>query len=341
MSARDDYDLRLMPSGRMPTASEVLDVMDRLEHDADRRGELSRSFDFFSACVDEGIVREDSIDWIAQRMQQLVGEGLIAHGAVNAGVREPPVWDGQWVQMVHEWRVTAAGRADAALYRSETRALSAPPRTIGSAEAFDLFICHASEDKRAVARPLAEAISGRGWTVWLDELALTVGDSLSRHIDAALAQSRFGAVVLSPSFFAKEWPQRELAGLVAREVGSRAKIILPVWHEVDHDYIAQRSPTLADRLAANTAAGIDGVADKISGAMRAGISASTEPGGTPNAQAATDAWRAVSGDTTSLFIGAHVIDPGTGLRGQVEQLLGPESALVRLEDGSLARVRPG
>jgi hypothetical protein len=39
-------------------------------------------------------VREDSIDWIAQRMQQLVGEGLIVHGAVNGGVREPAVWDG-------------------------------------------------------------------------------------------------------------------------------------------------------------------------------------------------------------------------------------------------------
>jgi hypothetical protein len=57
--------------------------------------------------------------------------------------------------------------------------LSPPPRTIGSTEAFDLFICHASEDKRAVARPLAEAISGRGWTVWLDELALTIGDVAS------------------------------------------------------------------------------------------------------------------------------------------------------------------
>jgi len=248
----DDYDLMLMSSGRMPTTSEVLDVMDRLEHDAERRIELSRSYDIFRACVDEGIVCEDSIDWIAQRMQQLLGEGLIAHGMVNGGVHEPPVWDGQWIQMMHDWRVTATGRADAALYRSESRALSAPPHTLDSIMAFDLFICHAGEDKGAVARPLSDAITQRGWTVWLDELALTVGDSLSRHIDAALAQSRFGAVVLSPSFFEKEWPQRELAGLVAREVDSRAKIILPVWHEVDHHYIAQRSPPLADRFAATT-----------------------------------------------------------------------------------------
>jgi len=251
--------------------------MDRLEHDAARRIELSRSYDVFRACVDEGIVREDSIDWIAQRMQQLLGEGLIAHDMVNGGVREPPVWDGQWIQMMHGWWATATGRADAALYRSGSRTLSAPSPTPDSIMEFDLFICHASEDKGTVARPLSEAIMRRGWAVWLDELALTVGDSLSRHIDAALARSRFGAVVLSPSFFAKEWPQRELAGLVAREVDSQAKIILPVWHEVDHHYIAERSPTLADRLAAKTHDGIEAVAEKISGAMRAGIGASNGP----------------------------------------------------------------
>jgi TIR domain len=323
----------------MPTASEVLDVMDRLEHDAERRIVLSRSYDIFRACVEDGIVREDSIDWIAQRMQQMLGEGLIAHGAINGGVRELPVWDGQWIQMMHDWRVTAAGRADAALYRSESRTLSTP-HALDSIAAFDLFICHAGEDKGTVARPLSDAITQRGWTVWLDELALTVGDSLSRHIDGALAQSRFGAVVLSPSFFEKEWPQRELAGLVAREVDSRAKIILPVWHEVDHHYIAQRSPTLADRFAATTRGGIEAVAEQIAAAMRAGMNASAGPGATPNAQAAEDAWRGIIGGTTPVFIGAHVIDPGTGLRGQVEQVLGPQSALVRLEDGRLVNVRP-
>ena len=336
----DDYDLMLMSSGRMPTTSEVLDVMDRLEHDAERRIELSQSYDIFRACVGEGIVREDSIDWIAQRMQQLLGEGLIAHGMVNGGVREPPVWDGQWIQMMHDWRVTATGRADAALYRSESRALSALPHTLDSIMAFDLFICHAGEDKGTVARPLSDAITQRGWTVWLDELALTVGDSLSRHIDAALAQSRFGAVVLSPSFF-RSGPSASLSGLVAREVDSRAKIILPVWHEVDHHYIAQRSPPLADRVAATTRDGIEAVAEKISAAMRAGMDASAGPDTTPNAQAAEDAWRGISGGTTPVFIGAHVIDPGTGLGGRVEQVLGPQSALVRLEDGRLVNVRPG
>jgi hypothetical protein len=133
----------------------------------------------------------------------------------------------------------------------------------------DLFISHASEDNEAVARPLAAALKERGWTVWLDDFELTVGDSLSERIEQGLATSRFGVVVLSPAFFAKAWPQRELRGLNARELSARSKVILPVWHEVDHDYIAARAPILADRLAANTERGLDAVADELHRALTA------------------------------------------------------------------------
>ena len=146
----------------------------------------------------------------------------------------------------------------------------------------DVFISHAGEDKAAVARPLAEALSALGWDVWLDELRLTVGDSLSRQIDSALARSRFGVVVLSPSFFAKEWPQRELSGLAARELASGAKVILPVWHEVDHAHIAERSPTLADRLGARTTTGIEKVAQDLSVVLReSSLDGPPTPGRTP------------------------------------------------------------
>jgi hypothetical protein len=127
----------------------------------------------------------------------------------------------------------------------------------------DLFICHASEDKESVARPLAEVLISRGLKVWLDELELTVGDSLNSRIEAALVRSRFGIVILSPAFFTKEWPQRELAGLAAREVDAGSKVILPVWHNVNRDYIAQRAPTLADRVGASTDRGLQDVADKL------------------------------------------------------------------------------
>jgi hypothetical protein len=200
----------------------------------------------------------------------------------------------------------------------------------------DIFICHAGEDKASVARPLGDALLRRGWTVWLDEVALTVGDSLSRNIDVALARCRFGVVVLSRSFFAKEWPQRELAGLVTKEVATRTKVILPIWHGVDHNYIAKRSPTLADRVGASTNRGIDDVADKISLTVGAGMSAPS----TSSAEAADAAWRGILGGTGPAFVGGHTIDPA-GRRGQILCVLGPSSAVVRFDDGMVARVKPG
>jgi hypothetical protein len=83
---------------------------------------------------------------------------------------------------------------------------------------WDIFICHASEDKEAIARPLANALKQAGLDVWYDEFTLTLGDSLRRKIDHGLARSRYGAVILSPHFFAKEWPQRELDGLTTKEI---------------------------------------------------------------------------------------------------------------------------
>ena len=82
----------------------------------------------------------------------------------------------------------------------------------------DVFICHASEDKDGFVRALAEALISHHFAVWYDEFALDVGDSLREAIDRGLATSRYGIVVLSPSFFRKRWPKRELNGLVAREM---------------------------------------------------------------------------------------------------------------------------
>ena len=90
---------------------------------------------------------------------------------------------------------------------------------IAEAAKWDVFVCHASEDKDDFVRPLARKLEAHGLKVWFDEFTLTVGDSLRRSIDRGLAGSRFGVVVISPNFLQKEWPQRELDGLVARETG--------------------------------------------------------------------------------------------------------------------------
>lgn len=133
----------------------------------------------------------------------------------------------------------------------------------------DVFVSHATEDKVKIARPLAEALRGQGLRVWYDEFSLRLGDSLRRSIDRGLAQARYGVVILSPSFFAKEWPQRELDGLVAREVAGARSVILPVWHDVDAEEVARHSPTLADRYAVNSEQGLEAVVTAVCQALRA------------------------------------------------------------------------
>lgn len=138
---------------------------------------------------------------------------------------------------------------------------------------WDLFVCHASEDKNEFVRPLVTALINKGFHVWYDEFTLTIGDHLRRSIDKGLAQSTYGLVILSPNFFAKNWPQTELDGLAAREQNGK-KVILPVWHKVNQEYVRKFSPMLADRIAASTEKGIDFIVGEVSKVMlpRAAVS---------------------------------------------------------------------
>ena len=70
--------------------------------------------------------------------------------------------------------------------------------------------------------------------------------------------------MLSPSFFAKNWTQYELDGLVAKEM-TGGKVILPLWHKVSKNEVLGYSPTLADKVALNTASySIEELAEALS-----------------------------------------------------------------------------
>jgi Domain of unknown function (DUF1883)/TIR domain len=143
-------------------------------------------------------------------------------------------------------RHAASGSSDDSMLEEET---AKEESTTGE---YDVFISHATEDKDEIVRPLANELVSAGLRVWYDEFALRIGDSLRRNIDAGLAKSRFGVVVLSHAFFAKNWPQYELDGLVTREMTGE-QTILPLWHRITKAEVIARSPSLADKVARNTA----------------------------------------------------------------------------------------
>jgi hypothetical protein len=153
------------------------------------------------------------------------------------------------------------GEQSAPTHDAEPPQSKSEPKSPG-AEEWDFFISHASEDKDAIARPLAEALRSRNYRVWYDAFSLTLGDSLRASIDRGLAKSRFGIVILSKAFFEKHWPAQELNGLATREINGK-KIILPIWHGVTFDEVRNYSPTLADRLAVDTDKGLEQIIAEI------------------------------------------------------------------------------
>lgn len=116
----------------------------------------------------------------------------------------------------------------------------------------DVFISHASEDKEEIVRPLALALRNAGLSVWYDEFELRIGDSLRQKIDKGLAKSKFGIVVLSKNFIKKGWANYELDGIITRVV-SGEQVLLPIWHNITKQEVIDFSPSIADKLARNTA----------------------------------------------------------------------------------------
>lgn len=113
----------------------------------------------------------------------------------------------------------------------------------------DIFICHASEDKDEVVRPMVEAFSQVGVSCWYDEAEIKWGDSITQKVNDGLRISRYVIVVLSTAFLAKKWPQRELNAALNIETSSGEIKVLPllVGTESEKTAIIAELPLLNDK----------------------------------------------------------------------------------------------
>lgn len=118
---------------------------------------------------------------------------------------------------------------------------------------YDVFISHAWEDKEDFVRSLAESLINEGINVWYDETSIKWGASIRQSIDNGLAHSRFGIVVITSTFLNKYWTNYEVDGLFQKEALNGNSVLLPIWHKVTKDEVANKSVTLAGRNALNTA----------------------------------------------------------------------------------------
>jgi hypothetical protein len=132
---------------------------------------------------------------------------------------------------------------------------------------YEIFISHASEDKDVFVRSLADWLTQRGVNVWYDEYVLVPGDSIREKINEGLRQCQYGVVVLSPRFYAKSWPQRELNGLFNLITSSAERRLIPVLLDMSFSDLGALDPLLADIKGIGASVGVSTVGRSIIQAM--------------------------------------------------------------------------
>lgn len=150
---------------------------------------------------------------------------------------------------------------------SEVRALSPIRESIEKQgpqpDKYDIFLCHAWDDRRTTAKELNDALENAGVTVWFSEKAVLLGSNLMREIDKGLSKSRAGLVLVTESFIkrikAEGVADKELSALLARD------LLVPIVHGVTYDDLREESPLLASRSGLDTADDtMEEIATKIS-----------------------------------------------------------------------------
>lgn len=107
---------------------------------------------------------------------------------------------------------------------------------------------HAVEDKITVANDLCRGLEKAGLDIWYSGKELKAGDSLEKTIISALDRSKYGVVVMTPTYIEKNWTRKEYYLLMAKEIKER-KVILPVLYNITLEQLAKYDIAIADKWA--------------------------------------------------------------------------------------------
>jgi hypothetical protein len=133
------------------------------------------------------------------------------------------------------------------------------------------FISHDSRDKDSFVRPLAENLRTSLCPVWYDEFSMKPGDSLRESIDAGLHDSGRCVVVLSHNFFTNPgWGKGEFNAIMNKHFASGGNVLIPIWHGVTQEEVADYSQLVVDIIAINSNIGVNEVAGRLRRLLLAG-----------------------------------------------------------------------
>jgi RNA-directed DNA polymerase len=132
----------------------------------------------------------------------------------------------------------------------------------GVFDMYDIFICHASEDKNEVALPLYESLKMQKINAFIDCFAINWGDSLVSKINTALQKSKYVIAIISENSVKKSWPMKELNAVLSAEIGSDRTKLLPLMVG-DGEALIEKLPLLSDKLFVTYENNIDEIVEKI------------------------------------------------------------------------------
>lgn len=120
----------------------------------------------------------------------------------------------------------------------------------GGSGPWDVFICHASADKREVVEPLVRALRADGISCWYDKAQIQWGGSIVEKINEGLKESKFVIAVISSEFAKRVWSRKELSSALQIEIESRIPRVLPLLVGTDSERhsLLEQFPLLADKL---------------------------------------------------------------------------------------------
>lgn len=114
----------------------------------------------------------------------------------------------------------------------------------------DVFLCHAWDDRKGVAKELHDLLELLGVSVWFSEKDVLLGANLLREIDKGLAKSRVGIVLVTPALLRRIAGEgiadKELSALLATD------LLVPIVHDTTYEALREASPLLGSRSGLNT-----------------------------------------------------------------------------------------
>ncbi|MGD6903405.1 toll/interleukin-1 receptor domain-containing protein [Bacillus infantis] len=115
----------------------------------------------------------------------------------------------------------------------------------------DVFLCHAWDDRKGVAKELHDLLESRGVSVWFSEKDVSLGVPLLRAIDKGLANSRVGIVLVTPAML-RRLPSEGIADKELSVLLSRERLV-PIVHDTTYEALREVSPLLGSRTGLSTA----------------------------------------------------------------------------------------